>query len=162
MAHIEQSLATLRISGDDLLPDEITSLLGCAPTESHIKGEVIRGKKTGREYTKKTGMWRLTAADKKPENLDEQIVELLNKLTQDLTVWSALKQRFEMDFFCGLFMENTNEGGSLSAESLLALGARGIELSLDIYCPIPEITENDACPCESGKTYGECCRPKKP
>lgn len=38
-----------------------------------------------------------------------------------------------MDMFCGLFMQNENEGQSLSAELLAMLGERGIDLSLDIY-----------------------------
>lgn len=159
MAHIERSVATLRVIGDDLLPDEITRLLGCYPTTSHAKGEVVLGQKTGREYTKKVGMWRLEATDHEPENLDEQVAELLKKLTQDLAVWSELRKRFKMDLFCGLFMEITNEGASLSSETLLALGVRGIELSLDIYCPIADLRENDPCPCKSGKTYRECCMP---
>ena len=159
MAQIEKSVATLRIFGDDLLPDEISKFLDCQPTKSQIKGEVVRGHKTGREHTTKIGMWRIEATDSVPENLDAQVAELLNKLPQDLAVWSKLKERFEINFFCGLFMEKTNESVSLTSATLLSLGVRGIELSLDIYCPIAEQSEGDACPCESGKTYGECCMP---
>jgi len=159
MAHIERSVATLRVIGDDLLPDEISRLFGCPPTKSQVKGEAVRGQKTDREYTKKIGIWRLEATDREPENLDEQVAELLSKLTQDLAVWSKLKERFKIDLFCGLFMDITNEGASLSSDTLLALGVRGIELSLDIYCPIEELKEGDPCPCESGKTYSDCCMP---
>jgi len=44
-----ESKATLRIIGDALIPDEITRLLACAPTRAWSKGNVIRGKRTGRE-----------------------------------------------------------------------------------------------------------------
>jgi hypothetical protein len=35
--------------------------------------------------------------------------------------------------FCGIFMAGGNDGLSLSANALLALGQRGIELDFDIY-----------------------------
>jgi hypothetical protein len=41
-------------------------------------------------------------------------------------------------------MEGTNEGMSLSAKSLTALGERGIELVLDIYAGDDEDDEQDA------------------
>lgn len=143
MAHIEKSVTALIVIGDDLLPEEISRLLGRSPTTSQVKGEVVRDQKSGREYTKYIGMWRLEATDREPDNLDEQVVELLRKLTQNLSVWSKLKERFNINLLYGLFMETTNEGASLSAANLLALGSRGIELSLDIYGPDQEINKNN-------------------
>jgi hypothetical protein len=135
MAQLDRSVATLRISGDDLDPVKISALLGHAATKQQIKGEVFVGKVTGRSRIAKFGMWRLEAADAEPENLDEQISEILNKLTHDRNIWNELSMKYTMDLFCGLFMKTSNEGLSISAESLKALGARGIELSLDIYAP---------------------------
>lgn len=160
MAQLHHSVATLRIFGDDLLPEEITELLGCEPTESYAKGQIVRASKTCREYVKQKGMWRLEATDREPEDLDQQVAELLGKLTDDLNVWISLSEQFSLDLFCGLFMEKNNEGVSISAESLLALGQRRIELGLDIYGPDQEVRSEDSCPCGSGKTYGECCTPK--
>ncbi len=107
----------------------------------------------------KTGSWRLKATDCEPENLDKQVAELLGKLTQDLSIWAFLSTQFAIDLFCGLFMEESNEGVEVSAETLMALGQRGIMLGLDIYGPIREIKGDDLCPCGSGKTYDECCTP---
>ena len=84
MAHLQRSVATLRIIGDDLVPERITELLGCEPTASQTKGQIIRGHKTGQEIVMKKGMWRLEATDCEPEDLDRQVPELLGKLTQDL------------------------------------------------------------------------------
>jgi hypothetical protein len=156
MAQLSRSKATLRVIGDELSPDEITKLLGCSPSYSHFKGEVVKSKNTKHEYIKKFGMWRLEATACEPENLDAQVAELLTKLTQDLAVWSRLKDRFEIDLFCGFFMETTNEGAEISSATLKALGERGIVLDLDIYAPT-ELDERDPCPCKSGKTYGDCC-----
>ena len=112
---------------------EITRLLGAQPTLARTKGEIWAGAKTGKDHTAHTGQWHLKASDREPEDLDGQVQELLGKLTQDLTVWAALAQQFQIDLFCGIFMQSDNEGATLSPDTLAALGNRGIELSLDIY-----------------------------
>jgi hypothetical protein len=80
---MQRSKATLRIAGDDLVPAEVSSLLGCAPTTAQRKGEVLIGKNTGVARIARTGMWRLQSADHEPENLDGQVEEILTKLTAD-------------------------------------------------------------------------------
>jgi hypothetical protein len=77
-------------------------------------------------------MWRLCAADREPEGLDGQIAEVLSKLTDDVSVWNAIAERYKLDLFCGLFMNERNEGLSISPLSLSALGLRHIELGLDM------------------------------
>jgi hypothetical protein len=91
--------------------------------------------KSGSDTVSPNGGWSLRAAEASPEDLNRQIQELLGKLTLDLEVWTLIGRRFNVDLFCGLFMEQGNQGASLSVESLNALSCRGIELSLDIYAP---------------------------
>ncbi len=133
MAQVQRSAATLRISGDDLQPAEITRLLGCEPSAAQTKGEQIIGRNTGSARIASTGMWRLVASKREPEDLDGQIAELLSKLTDDLNVWGSIAQTYQLDLFCGLFMGGSNEGLSISPESMAALGLRHIQLGLDIY-----------------------------
>ncbi|MEW6155831.1 MAG: DUF4279 domain-containing protein [Verrucomicrobiota bacterium] len=133
MAQLHKSAVTLRIAGDDLIPDEITKLLGASPTHTQTKGDKIVGKKTGHVRIAKCGMWRLCASDREPEDMDGQIHEILSQMTGDLSVWQSITKRYHADLFCGLFMRVGNEGLTISAASLEALGARGIELGLDIY-----------------------------
>jgi hypothetical protein len=133
MAQLNKSTVTLRISGDELVPDEITRLLGVSPTHGETKGQEIVGPKTGRVRIAKRGMWRLCASDREPENMDGQIHEILSRMTDDLVVWRSITARYDVDLFCGLFMRVGNEGLTISAASLAALGARGIEMGLDIY-----------------------------
>ncbi len=133
MPQLHKSAVTLRIGGDDLIPDEITKLLGVAPTHAQTKGEKFVGKKTGRVRIAHSGMWRLKASDREPEDMDGQIQEILLQTTGDLTVWRNITKRYHVDLFCGLFMRVGNEGMSISATSLEALGVRGIELDFDIY-----------------------------
>ena len=145
--------------GDNLIPEDISSVLGCDPTYAQTKGQILIGRVTGHKRVARFGMWRLEAADHEPENIDAQISELLNKLTQDISIWNSISAEFKIDLFCGLFMDESNEGMEISPSSLKSLGERGIVLSLDIYDGNDEVPANeDPCPCGSGKTYKECCK----
>jgi hypothetical protein len=132
MGVIDHSVATLRFFGDDLVPDEVSVLLGASPAISCQKGQALIGSKTGIVHIAKTGSWRLSAARREPEDLEAQIFEILGQLTQDLSVWESLTL-YKPDLFCGLFMGSSNDGLPLSAKALLSLGQRGIALGLDIY-----------------------------
>ncbi len=134
MAQVERSVVSLRIMGDALIPEQITNMLGHPPTHAQTKGQTLVGK-TGIARIADFGMWRLHAEDSEPENLDGQIKEILDKLTANLDVWQKIGEQFRVDFFCGLFMQERNEGLSLSPQTLSAVGLRGIELGLDIYGP---------------------------
>jgi hypothetical protein len=133
MAQLQKSVVALRIWGDDLTPDEITTLLGASPTRAQTKGDRFVGKKTRHVRIAKAGMWSLCASDREPEDMDGQIHEILSQLTGDLTVWQTITRKYYADLFCGLFMRVGNEGLTVSSQSLAALGARGIEMGLDIY-----------------------------
>ncbi|MEF9966687.1 MAG: DUF4279 domain-containing protein [Comamonas sp.] len=135
MAHLERSVATLRIMGDDLVPEEISRLLGAVPTSAHAKGHQYPLEESGRLVTRKSGVWRLRAREAQPEDLDGQVSELLGLVTSNLSVWGDLTNRFRVDMFCGWFMGSANEGVQISSGTLLALGQRRIMLSVDIYGP---------------------------
>jgi hypothetical protein len=57
-------------------------------------------------------------------------------MTGELSVWRELQRRYNCDIFCGLFLHEGNEGENLAPETLVALGARGLALGLDIYGPV--------------------------
>ncbi|WP_421846692.1 DUF4279 domain-containing protein [Novosphingobium sp.] len=88
-----------------------------------------------RKIPARTGFWRLQVADREPGNLDAQIKELFSMVSSDLGVWQILTQRFRADIFCGFFMNETNEGGSLERDTLEAMAQRRITLEFDIYGP---------------------------
>ena len=133
MGTVNRTVATLRIGGDALDPASISRMLGHEPTSSQVKGEELIGAKTGRVRIAKTGLWLLEASDQVPGDLDAQVEEVLSRLTPDLSVWRDISTHHSIDLFCGLFLLQGNEGLSISAKSLNALGIRGIELGLDIY-----------------------------
>jgi hypothetical protein len=79
------------------------------------------------------GIWMLEAEDREPEGMNGQVQELLGQLTSDLAVWKSIGKKYQIDLFCGIFLGGSNEGMTLSAACLAALGERGIEMGLDIY-----------------------------
>ena len=94
MAVLSGSAASLRFFGDDLDPDELTHLLGCQPTKSEKKGEELFGKVTGRKRIAPSGGWWLRAERREHGDLDAQISEILDQLTDDMSIWQDLTSRF--------------------------------------------------------------------
>ncbi|WP_239467323.1 DUF4279 domain-containing protein [Rhodoferax koreensis] len=121
--------------GDELVPEEVSRLLNAEPTSAHVKGPQFLSEPSGRIVTRNSGMWRLQATDSEPEDLNGQVSELLGRVTSDPSVWHELTARFRVDLFCGWFMGSGNEGVEILPSTMLALGQRGIRLSLDIYGP---------------------------
>lgn len=130
MPEIARTTVGLRIFGDALDPEEITRLLGVAPTSCAHKGDTRRTS-PGREVVARSGSWRLDAD--LSGNLNTQIGALLTKLPSDPTIWRELTAHYECDVFCGLFMREGNEGMELSPEVMSMLGVRRLRLGLDIY-----------------------------
>ncbi len=132
MSALQKTTATLRLFGDTLDPDEVSALLGASPSYSARKGDA-KASKSEKARIEKTGKWIFKTDDCAPGNLNLQIETLLSKLTQDLDIWRDLASRFQCNLFCGLFMSSSNDGESISANTLLQLGSRGIEIWFDIY-----------------------------
>lgn len=138
MSALQRAVATLRIAGDDLVPAEVSTLLGAEPTYSQVNGQALPSKSPSGIRIAKFGQWRLEAIATEPEDVNSQVSELLAHLTPSLETWRVLSQRYKIDLFCGWYMGEQNEGVEISSGTLSALGARGIGLSLDIYAPEPD------------------------
>jgi Domain of unknown function (DUF4279) len=133
MAVVNRSEVSLRIKGDTLVPTEITALLGSMPTLSYSKGDMVRAGHSVREIQMKFGMWAISAQPAEPIDIEFQIADILKKLSSDLTVWRALEREFDMDMFCGIFMESCSEGVGISHYTLTMLADRRIRIDMDIY-----------------------------
>jgi len=130
MPEIARTTVRLRIFGDALDPDEITRLLGVAPTGCARKGDTRRTA-SGQEVVARSGSWWLDAD--LSGDLNSQIDALLTKLPSDPIIWRELSEHYECDVFCGLFMREGNEGTELSPLVMSILCIRGLRLGLDIY-----------------------------
>ena len=126
MAELARSAAGLRIFGEDLDPEEITRLLGKAPTRSRRRGRpwfAPNGQPLG---ISPIGAWHVSAPRVEPGDLDAQIAAILDGLPEDPALWRDLCARYKIDLFCGLFMDGGNEGLRLSPQTLAGLSSRGI------------------------------------
>ncbi len=134
MSELHETAVSLRFFGDDLDPDEVTPLLGAPPTVG-VRKRGVWLTELGWEKVARTGSWRLEVARRSPGDLDGQIAELLAPLTSDMSVWKELVARFKADIFCALFLQEENEGVTLTPTTLVAVGSRGLLLDFDIYSP---------------------------
>jgi hypothetical protein len=113
----------------------MSRLLGATPTLARAKGEKM---KPGGVATARSGLWSLSARDTEPADVDEQVRDILAQLPADLDVWRSLTARYRVDLFCGWFMDEGDEGLEISAETMSALGDRGIKLGVCLYPPTVE------------------------
>ena len=84
-------------------------------------------------WVARSGRWSLKVHRRHLGDLCSQIEEIVSGLTQDLDVWRDLSGRFGGCTFVGFFLDEGNEGYSLSSETLKLLTDRGLSLLLDIY-----------------------------
>src|SRR5690554_6267737 len=126
MAHVRRSKAALRIIGDSLNPKQISDLFGCEGTTMYSKGDVRISKSTGKQYERKSRHWSLVAMECEPENINSQVAEILSQLPSEPAVWEELGSKYSIDLFCGIFMQESNEGMDISPRTLEELGKRGI------------------------------------
>jgi len=138
MAKIQETKVSLRFSGDDLNPQELTDRLGAVPTSAAVKGEALPSA-SGRERFARTGKWLLRVEAAAPdEEFERQVTRLFHQLTSDHATWRDLSERFAGNLFVGLFLGSSNEGVVIEPETVNAIAARGLELGFDIYSPSDE------------------------
>ena len=130
MGSVDRSSVTLRVFGNPLDVGEITRLLGAEPTMARPSGEPRRS-----GFVPRHGMWRLESTGDASRSLDQQISELLGLMTDDLSIWRDLADRFTIDLFGGVFMAQWNEGMTLEPGTMALMAERHLKLGLDIYAP---------------------------
>jgi hypothetical protein len=133
---IDEVKVYLRLFGEDLDPDEVTHLLGCQPSSSRRKGEVIPDRRYHRVASR--GSWLLKGKLDSSIELEKQVKELMKIVTGDISVWHDLTNRFQLDISCSLFLESINRGFELSSELMKYLSDRKINIGFDIYTIIEE------------------------
>lgn len=136
MPNISRSTVSLRLWGIHLDPELVTQSLGCAPSSAAKAGETFSFKPNGKQRIAKRGFWSLKYGDSDAVDLEEKIELLLGKLTDDLNAWQeATKNAKTADLFCGLFIDNWNEGFEFSPSLLKKIAERNLKISFDVYSP---------------------------
>ena len=134
MDNLERASATLLIFGDDLVPEEVTALLGISPKRGVKKGQKFLASH-GREIESPTGKWTLGGDYRSPPNLDEQISELLLALPTTPEMWDDLTSRFDCWLSIGAYFGDWTGGISLQPATLKLLAERGLPIDFDMYAP---------------------------
>jgi hypothetical protein len=126
---IDETRVTLGVHGDDLDPDEVTRLLGCAPSCSHRRGDP----RPRNIPPWPRGAWVLSVEGKAPVEPDHLISAVLDRLPVDPAVWESLRSRFDVRLGFGLFQDAWNRGFGLSSQVLRRVAEMGLGLDFDIY-----------------------------
>jgi len=130
MTASDRTLVSLLIRGEHLEPGEISEILGCEPTRSQRKGQVISSN-TSRVAV--IGQWQLEAPNSESRNLDIQINEIFNLISVDPITWSMLSSRYTLYLSCGFFVQSWIGGVSISPASMQKLADHHIQLGIDFY-----------------------------
>jgi hypothetical protein len=85
------TFATFRVTGDELIPSEVTDILRLFPTKAYSKGETYRAGPHAGTITGKTGVWYF-ATDKivSSHRLVDHILFLVSVMAPDSTLAGAL------------------------------------------------------------------------
>lgn len=139
MNKIAKNYGFLRIAGDRLVPDEITSALGCSPTSQFKRGDNIAISEEHPPIIAESGVWEiaLPATDQddlcNALQLEDQIRSLLSRMSSKKSTWKKLRSSFEIDLFVDIDLDLAHEF-ELSRRLIKDLASRGIRLLFTLAC----------------------------
>ncbi len=77
----ERTFATFRVAGDNLVPDDLTAMLGIRPTLAYAKGQLYSRGPRSPNLRGRTGVWSLRTDDEvQSRRLSDHIEWLLGKI----------------------------------------------------------------------------------
>ncbi len=134
---LQRACVTLRIIGDDLAPDELTALLGVQPEIGVRKHESYVTRHSGRVRRAETGLWMLGTGYREPPDIDEQITELIGRMSPRLEIWNDLSTKFDCEVSVGVYFKDGSWTGGilLQPHTLRLLGERDLSIDFDMYAP---------------------------
>lgn len=125
----------LDVAADDLKPEEITTLLGVAPTAAWERGAALLNRDGTVRRTTKSGRWSLSLqpADTEEWEVNEALALMIGRLQADEGVWRDIASRAGVSLCVSVFLEIANQGVSIEPAVLRWLADRDITLEFDIY-----------------------------
>ncbi len=131
MKEVGDSHVSVRFFGEELDPDEVTESLGITPTNVHRQGERHIGRAGGSRRWP-TAHWSLTSHLPASAPLEDHLDALLDRLNVP-AVRSLSVKGWRLDFLCSCFLDDWNQGTTLSPDVLARLTALGAALVLDLH-----------------------------
>lgn len=130
---IDSSRVSLRVIGDHVQPHAISELLAAIPDIACEKGDKRILFSSNKMMEERTGKWILHGTDPEFIHLEKQIISLLEKVTDDMSIWRELTENYEVDIHCGVFLEAFNRGLVFSNYLFSELSKRNLKLNFDFY-----------------------------
>lgn len=126
---VDESRATLALYGDDLDPDGVSKMLGCAPSHAHRKGD----RRGGTAVPFSSGAWLLTVETKAPKGPDAAIATLLARFPETPEFWRPVLDKFSVSIRVGIHTCGWNRGFGLPADIVARVGRIGVPIDFDLY-----------------------------
>lgn len=134
MDNLKRATVSVLIDGDDLVPAEISTLLGANPRLGVRKDEVFLGSH-GKHIKAKTGKWKFGDDWVSPPDLDGQIAGVLALLTKDMSAWHEVTSRFHCYLSVGGYFNDWTGGITLQPITMKSLADRNLPIDFDLYAP---------------------------
>ena len=127
---IQEISVALCLYGEHLVPDRITEQLGLTPTSSAARGE----RKGPRSPPLARGVWILERRGFGGDaaSLDRLLRKLLEDLSPSDSVWTRIRERFQVELRVALHLGSWNEGTAVEPSTLAAMAHLKIPLLLDV------------------------------
>lgn len=134
MDSLQRAKVSVLIADDNLVPSELTALLGRPPRLGVSKGETFLASH-GKKIKAQTGMWQFGGEWESPPQLDRQISEVLSVLTNDLSIWAEVTNRYFCDLSVGGYFHAWTGSMTLGPTTLQLLAERKLSIDFDLYAP---------------------------
>lgn len=130
---VDEVGVSLSLYGDErgraLDPDEITAILGVAPTMACRRGERWR-----RCRPHPTGIWSLAVEPRGgADAADVALTTLLDQLPSDPAIWAGFRAQYRMRLFFFVAFKDFNRGFGLSALNIARAALIGAPMDFDLY-----------------------------
>jgi hypothetical protein len=134
MDSLQRAKVSVLIADDNLVPSELTALLGGPPKLGVSKGETFLASH-GKQIKAQTGMWQFGSEWESPPQLDRQIGEVLSALTSDMLVWAEVTNRYLCYLSVGGYFHDWTGGMTLGPNTSQLLAERNLSIDFDLYAP---------------------------
>ena len=129
---VDDVRVTLAVYGETLEPDDVSRLLGCAPTSAFRKGETHRPSGII-GLPMPHGAWFLTVEGKAPVGVDELTSLLLERFPQSEQFWNDLCRNYRVQIRVGIHTGGWNRGFDLKPSTTKLVALTGATLGFDLY-----------------------------
>ena len=109
MDSLQKAKVSVLINDDNLVPSEVTAILGPPPRLGVAKGDVFVSS-NGRHIEARTGMWHYGDGWTTPPHIDQQIADVLSALSRDMSAWQSLTSRYHCYVSIGGYFEGWTGG----------------------------------------------------